>query len=45
MISTTLGAEGLDVQTTVADLLLADEPDAFATAIVALVNEPRMASA
>jgi glycosyltransferase involved in cell wall biosynthesis len=39
VISTTLGAEGLAVEHDT-HLLLADEPDAFAQAILALVDEP-----
>jgi len=39
MVSTTIGIEGLPVRHD-AELLVADEPDAFATAVVRLLREP-----
>lgn len=41
VVSTTLGAEGLAVQDQ-KHLLLADEPDTFASAILALLEEPQL---
>src|SRR5437870_6923118 len=41
VVSTTLGAEGLDVQHG-RHLLLADDPAAFAAAIVSLVEDPTL---
>jgi glycosyltransferase involved in cell wall biosynthesis len=41
VVSTTLGAEGLDVQDGV-HLLLADDPDEFAAAIVRLIGDPAL---
>jgi glycosyltransferase involved in cell wall biosynthesis len=40
VVSTTLGAEGLAVESG-RDLLLADEPDAFADAILSLIRDPK----
>ena len=44
VVSTTLGAEGLDVEDGV-HVLLADDPDEFAAAIVRLLGDPGYASA
>lgn len=41
VISTTIGAEGLDVQNG-RDLILADDPAAFAAAIALLASDPRL---
>ena len=41
VVSTTLGAEGLDVQDDV-HLLLADDPDEFAAATVRLIGDPAL---
>lgn len=42
VVSTTLGAEGLDLRHN-ESILLADEPQAFARCVIALVDDPRLA--
>jgi glycosyltransferase involved in cell wall biosynthesis len=39
VVSTTIGAEGIDI-TDGQDLLIADEPQAFADAVVRVLNDP-----
>ena len=40
-VSTTIGAEGLDVRNA-KDIILADEAEAFANAVITLLREPEM---
>jgi glycosyltransferase involved in cell wall biosynthesis len=43
IVSTTLGAEGIDVRDG-RELLVADDPAAFADAVLRLMNEPKLAA-
>ena len=44
IVSTSIGAEGLDVRPG-ENILLADEPEAFAAAVISLLEEPALADA